>query len=580
MMHSRDAGEDEMKKLILLLVVAAFIVTGCFPSWPLNNLAFASGASSAPQVPSDWNSSTSPSQILNKPAALPPSGSASGDLSGSYPGPTVSKIQGVAVTPPASGLLVGTTDTQTLTNKTLTNPVAQGGLLINQLGTVTGTIVTPTQGTSDNQTWIYAACGEDVNGNPSMCQTGITTGAAGSTQAHYNGTTYKNVISGYALANAVTFRFYRSTVPSGGTLGLVASRVSAATWTDPGTAGDGSSVPSIDLTGSLSNALVSASVARTDLTKGIYSISLASGSEIDFLLNGTKMAAIALDTSLDTGEFAIGLYQANGGENDWLRVERTTGRFNIGFPTGSPSSNPSFGTITNPTNSGYNPLNVTSNENAERLFGLTNSSSGAAATSGFEVQGNSGVLKVTMNSSGWTGVVGSSPSAGRVYTLGAYPLWLGSNGYDQMVFSSAVMLDSNNAYAFLPGVTIRGATANPSTDYTNPTGIFRLQAAGTYQALDFGYKTGGIFWIQQHCTNQNYYLYPLSLQPQGGPVLIGTSTQATGATGLTVAGITSINSGLNVMYYCNGGANAGLMGRGNSGPCSGGSWVATSLWTD
>ena len=40
---------------------------------------------------------------------------------------TVNKIQTIAVTPPASGQLVGTTDTQTLTNKTLTNPVINGG---------------------------------------------------------------------------------------------------------------------------------------------------------------------------------------------------------------------------------------------------------------------------------------------------------------------------------------------------------------------------------------------------------------------------------------------------------------------
>jgi hypothetical protein len=31
------------------------------------------------------------------------------------------------------------------------------------------------------------------------------------------------------------------------------------------------------------------------------------------------------------------------------------------------------------------------------------------------------------------------------------------------------------------------------------------------------------------------------------------------------------------VYYCNGGTNSGLMGRGNGGPCVGGSWVATSL---
>ena len=115
---------------------------------------FAFAASAFAQVPPPW-------VLPPIPSALPPTGAAGGDLSGTYPNPGVAKVVGTAInSAPASGNLIGTTDTQTVANKIL------NGLTISPLTTPaapTGTITLGT-GSIGAGTYYYVITALDVQG--------------------------------------------------------------------------------------------------------------------------------------------------------------------------------------------------------------------------------------------------------------------------------------------------------------------------------------------------------------------------------------------------------------------------------
>jgi hypothetical protein len=113
----------------------------------------------------------------------------------------------------------------------------------------------------------------------------------------------------------------------------------------------------------------------------------------------------------------------------------------------------------------------------------------------------------------------------------------------------------------LTGMTDLGVT---TVDLTSAGSRCYTHAAATYAQLQV--------------YNGNVTAYkPYVLQPEGSNVLVGTLTD--NGNKMQIVGTLSVN-GTNIVYYCNGGTNAGLLGRGNAGPCPSGAWVATSLKID
>lgn len=106
-----------------------------------------------------------------------------GDWNGPSNSNVVHSIQGIAVTPPPSGILVGRTDTQPLTNKDLTSGTNTfpNSLPSTNAGTATALVALPTPCTGTQK-----PSGIDVNGNSVGCSTAGGTPGGSPNQIQFN----------------------------------------------------------------------------------------------------------------------------------------------------------------------------------------------------------------------------------------------------------------------------------------------------------------------------------------------------------------------------------------------------------
>ncbi len=203
-----------MRKFLFLFVFSAF------------------AASAFAQVPPPW-------VLPPIPSALPPTGAAGGDLSGTYPNPGVAKVVGTAInSAPASGNLIGTTDTQTVANKIL------NGLTISPLTTPaapTGTITLGT-GSIGAGTYYYVITaldvqGETVKGTQSTGQVLASTGEVALTWT--------------AITGATSYKVYRSTTSGTYTTPAYIANPTANSYTDTAASASSGAPPATDSSGTL-----------------------------------------------------------------------------------------------------------------------------------------------------------------------------------------------------------------------------------------------------------------------------------------------------------------------------------------
>lgn len=409
-----------------------------------------------------------------------PTGAAGGDLSGTYPNPTVAKVNGVAYgTTPASGTVpyISASNTATYsatptlgasgTLGSLTMGNGTSGTLTLQpaAGAITGTVLVPSgSDTLVNLAGTQALTNKTYNGNAFTAGTGTLTIAAGKTLTSSNsltlagtdsttmtfpttsatiartdaGQTFTGVqtMSSPAITTPAFTGTFTGTYALGGTPTINVAAAVGGTWTAAATW----TLPAVTLGGTVTGttATYNLTAQGTTLTVGgggaasTSSIVLNGGTNagvgtgIKFRKNGSNDNLIGSDSYVTASGSGNGLSLYSVGAITYYANNSTTSVGNwstAGALTVSGGSGPAVGIGMAPTN----VLDITQSQNATSAIKLLNSNASGTAQGQMQLSNGTSTLLVNLFGTGFTTAGINIANRGSIEANGAGGLVLHAN---------------------------------------------------------------------------------------------------------------------------------------------------------